>query len=75
MTMPHIDPKTGHEPGLPNPRPRNDIYAELLASHQTDPNIHLFDLFYRLQTIVQDMDVLVTRELERIKQETGHTKK
>lgn len=75
MTMPIIDPRTGHEPQLPNPRPRNDIYAELLASHQTDPNVHLFDLFYRLRTVVIDMEAMVMREAQQLNKKQKRTRK
>ncbi len=69
MTSPKIDPKTGHEPNLPDPRSRPDIYKELLASYQVDPNVHLFDLFYRLKKVVMDMEAMVQREITEIQKQ------
>ncbi|MDE6250831.1 MAG: hypothetical protein K2M34_04345 [Alphaproteobacteria bacterium] len=63
MTTPKINPKTGHEDGLPTPRPRHEIYREMLASHQVDPNTHLFDIYHRLQMILADLQPFVDNEL------------
>ena len=63
LTTPEINPKTRHEDGLPDPRPRDEIYREMLASHQVDPNTHLFDIYYRLQMILADLQPFVDNEL------------
>ncbi len=65
MTEPKIDPKTGHEPGLPDPRPRPEIWKEMLASYQVNPNIDIYDVFYRLQSIVSDLRYIVEREMTK----------
>lgn len=67
MTTPDINPETGHENGLPNPRPRDEIYREMLASHQMDPNTRLSDIYYRLQFILKDLEPLVEKELKKSK--------
>lgn len=64
LTTPETNPKTGHEDGLPDPRPRDEIYREMLASHQVDPNTHLFDIYYRLQMILADLRPFVDKELK-----------
>lgn len=63
LTTPDIDPKTGHEKGLPDPRPRPDIWREMLASHQVDPNMHLSDIYYKLQFLLKDLLPFVEKEL------------
>ena len=63
MTTPKIDPATGHELGLPDPRPRPEILDELLASYQVNPKIDIYDIFYRLQTVVLDLREIVEREM------------
>lgn len=63
LTTPERNPKTGHEDGLPDPRPRHEIYLEMLASRQVDPNIHLFDIYYRLQMILAELKPFVDDEL------------
>lgn len=67
MTEPKINPLTGHEDGLPHPRPRPEILRELLASHQVDPSTHLFDVYYLLQRALLDLQPMVDRELEQHK--------
>lgn len=63
LTAPDIDPETGHEKSLPDPRPRPDIWRELLASHQVDPNTHLYDIYYKLQFLLKDLLPFVEKEL------------
>jgi len=63
LTTPEIDPETGHEKDLPNPRPRDEIFREMLASTQADPSTHLYDIYYRLQFIMRDLSVLVEKEI------------
>lgn len=63
LTTPEIDPETGHEKGLPDPRARHEIWREMLASTQADPSTHLYDIYYRLQFIMQDLSVLVEKEI------------
>lgn len=60
-----IDPKTGHEAGLPDPRPRPEIWKEMLASYQVDPQISIYDVFYRLQFVARDLEAIVMAELEK----------
>lgn len=64
LITPKINQKTGHEDGLPDPRPRTEIYREMLASHQVDPNTHLFDIYHRLQLILADLQPFVDKELK-----------
>lgn len=69
LVDPKINPETGHEDGLPDPRPRNEIMRELLASYQVDHQVHLYDIYYRLNMVLMNLKVHVDAELERISQE------
>jgi len=75
LTTPEIDPKTGHEKGLPDPRPRYEIWQEMLASSQADPSTHMYDIYYRLQNIVRDLSVLAEKEIANEKSTTRKRRK
>lgn len=67
MTEPKINPLTGHEDGLPDPRPRPEIWKEMLVSHQVDPSVHLSDIYYRLQWIMSHLEPLVAADEARLR--------
>ncbi len=66
MTALKINPLTGHEDGLPDPRPRPEIWKEMLASHQIDPSTHMWDIYHRLEWILIDLKPFVDKELETL---------
>lgn len=66
MTEPKINPLTGHEDGLPDPRPRHEIWQELLATHQMNPDTRLSDIYYALSLILKDLEPFVDAEIEEL---------
>ncbi len=63
MTEPIINPETGYEYGLPEPRPRDELWREILASDQKYSPTPLSDVYFKLQWIIEQLRPFMEREM------------